>query len=59
MISHPSSKILYQINTLFTTTYLPSIYLQYLGQQKLSKQNMKQVNTIHVTLPLLKEKKVL
>ena len=34
-------------------------YLQYLGQQKLGKQHIKQINIIHVILSLFKEKKVL
>ena len=43
---------------MFTITYLPTTNFSNIWiNQKLSKQNMKQINTIHVTLPLLKEKK--
>ena len=34
-------------------------YLQYLGQKKLSKLHIKQINIIHFTLPLFKEKNVI
>ena len=38
-----------QINILFTTNCYHQ-YLKYLGQQKLSKQHIKQINIKHVTI---------